>query len=77
MRFNSAIAGPVVRALFFYGCVQLGLGFSAEDLASDNGSTWIFALAFTIFGVAVSAALAWAKQRRESKQSAAQPTQAA
>ena len=58
--------GSIVRALFFYICVQLGLGWSADDLASDNGTTRIFAVAVTVFGVGVTSALTWREQRKSA-----------
>ena len=64
MRFG----GPVIRALFFYFCVQLGLGWSADDLASDKGTTRIFAVAVTVFGIGVSSALTWRQQRKAAGQ---------
>ena len=63
MRYSEHAA----KAVFFYLCVQLGLGWSAEDLASDTGITWIFAVAITAFGFGVSSLLTWHAQRSGGK----------
>ena len=55
MRFG----GEIARAMFFYVCVLLGLGWSAEDLASDKGASSIFAAAMTAAGLGITAALSW------------------